>query len=103
MLQQRDPVASIIPVGDSWRAQVRRKGHPVQTKTFPKKVLAEQWARGVEADIDAGRTGVASASGAARNMTIGGLIDQYTEEIGSQKPFGRNKEDVLTRGSGGNR
>ena len=90
-------MASIIPVGDSWRAQVRRKGHPVQTKTFPKKVLAEQWARGVEADIDAGRTGVASASGAARNMTIGGLIDQYTEEIGSQKPFGRNKEDVLKR------
>ncbi len=35
LLQQRDDVANIIPVGDSWHAQVRRKGHPVQTKTFP--------------------------------------------------------------------
>jgi hypothetical protein len=90
-------VPSIIPVGDSWRAQVRRKGHPVQTKTFPKKILAELWARGIEADIDAGRTGVSSASGAARHLTIGKLIERYTQEIGRQKPFGRNKEDVLKR------
>ena len=97
VLQQGDGVASIIPVGDSWRAQVRRKGHPVQTKTFPKKILAEQWARGIEADIDAGRTGVSSASGEARHLTIGKLIERYTEEIGKQKPFGRNKKDVLKR------
>ncbi len=90
-------MASIIQLGDSWRAQVRRKGHPVQTKTFPKKALAELWARRIEADIDAGRTGVSSASGAARHMTIGTLIDRYTEEIGKQKPFGRNKADVLKR------
>ena len=90
-------MSSIIPVGASWRAQVRRKRHPVQTKTFPKKVLAEQWARGVEADIDAGRTGVTSASGTARNPTIGGLIDRYTEEVGRRKPFGRNKQDVLAK------
>ncbi len=87
-------MASIIPVGDSWRAQVRRKGNPVQTKTFTKKILAELWARGIEADIDSGRTGVSSASGAARHLTIGKLIERYTEEIGKQKPFGRNKDDV---------
>ena len=97
VLQQGGRVASIIPVGDSWRAQVRRKGHPVQTKTFPKKTLAELWARGIEADIDAGRTGVSSASGAARHLTIGKLIERYTDEIGKQKPFGRNKDDVLKR------
>ncbi len=90
-------MASIISVGDAWRAQVRRKGHPVQTKTFAKKVLAEIWARGIEADIDAGRTGVASASGAARYLTLGKLIDRYTDEIGKQRPFGRNKDDVLRR------
>ena len=66
-------MANIIPVGDSWRAKVRRAGHPAQTKTFPKKVLAEFRARGIEpeADNDAGRTGVSSASGAARMLTYG--------------------------------
>ena len=58
-------MASIILIGGSWRAQVRRKGHPPQTRSFAKKKLAEEWARAVEADIDAGRTGVVPASGAS--------------------------------------
>jgi hypothetical protein len=52
-------MASIIPVGDKWRAQVRRKGHEpqtqTQTQTFEKKADAEKWARRVESEIEAGR------------------------------------------------
>jgi len=37
-----------------WQAQVRRKGWPVQTRTFTSKRDAEAWARRVEADIERG-------------------------------------------------
>jgi integrase len=84
-------MASIIQVGDKWRAQVRRKNSPVQTKTFTSKILAEKWARRVESEIDQGRTGVNMPS----TRTIGSLIDQYKDEIGEAKPFGKNKASVL--------
>ena len=84
-------MGSIIAIGDKWRAQVRRKGHAAQTKTFTKKILAERWITRVESEIDAGRTGV-SVPG---KETLGSLIDRYTLEIGKAKPFGRNKEAVL--------
>lgn len=84
-------MGSVIAIGEKWRAQVRRKGAPAQTKTFNKKILAEKWVTRIESEIDAGRTGV-SVPG---KQTIGGLIDQYTIEIGKFKPFGRNKEHTL--------
>jgi len=85
-------MASIIKVGAKWRAQVRRKGFPARTETFPTKILAEKWARGVEADIDAGRAGMAPKHG----PTVGNLIERYSDEVGKAKPFGRNKAAVLT-------
>lgn len=87
-------MASIIPIAGKWRAQVRRKGHPPQTQTFPTKILAEKWARRVEAEIDAGKAGL-RASG--KPVSVARLIERYTEEVGSSKPFGRNKTDVLNR------
>lgn len=86
-------MASIIKVGDKWRAQVRRKGHAVQTKTFGSRILAERWARQVEGDIEAGRAGVAPSS----TVTMRELIARHQVEIGALKPFGRNKSDVLIR------
>lgn len=49
-------MASVIQVGKRWRAQVRRKGHAPQCKTFRVKAQADAWARQVEAAIDAGQT-----------------------------------------------
>jgi len=51
-------MASIIQVGDKCRAQVRRRGHAAQSKSFGTKVLAQTFARRVESDIDSGRAGV---------------------------------------------
>jgi len=79
-----------MPNTDKWRAQVRRKGHKTQTKTFGKKVLAERWVTRIEADIDAGRTGILAPS----RETLGHLIDRYTDEIGKHNPFGRNKDQL---------
>lgn len=85
-------MASIIQVGETWRAQVRPAGHKSQTKTFRTKALAQQWARQLEADIDTGRV---SRAPAKQTVTIGQLVDRYTDEVGSAKPFGRNKAAVL--------
>lgn len=84
-------MASIIRVKGNWRAQVRRRGHATQTRTFPTKILAQQWARQLETEIDAGRAMPAKAS----RQTVGDLVDRYTDEVGQAKPFGRNKAAVL--------
>lgn len=45
-------MASIQKRAKSWRAVIRRKGHPVQIKSWPTKAAAEAWARSVESAMD---------------------------------------------------
>jgi integrase len=84
-------MASILKVGDAWRAQVRRKGHKSVSETFPTKAQAQAWARKVEAEMDARRFN--DVRGLA-NITLKELIDWYSEEIGGTHPFGK-KSAVL--------
>lgn len=86
-------MASILKVSNAWRAQVRRRGHSTLSQTFPTKVLAQQWARHIEGELDAGRA-VGKPKPAA---TMAQLIDKYETEVGAAKPFGRNKQDVLRK------
>ena len=55
--------------GKTWRAIIRRKGFPVQSKTFESKKDAEAWAAVIEA-----RMGVGQFDGlqlkAAKTMTV---------------------------------
>lgn len=88
----RNEMASVIKVGGKWRAQVRRKGFPVETKTFDVKAQATAWAAKVEGDMIAMRH---QDTRIIANKTVGYLIDRYSDEIGSVRPFGRNKKDVL--------
>lgn len=81
-------MASIIKVGEKWRAQVRQRGHKPQTRTFGTKVLATQWARQIEADFDTGR---ATTAPVKREITVLALFERYAEEVGAVKPFGTNK------------
>lgn len=85
-------MASIIKIGDSWRAQIRRKGHKAMTETFPNKALAVKWARQIEAEMDARK--FKDVRG-LENITLKELIERYEGEIGGQKPFGKNKAAVL--------
>jgi integrase len=84
-------MGSIIKIGEKHRAQFRHKGVPTQTRTFSTKILAEKWLTRLEADYDAGRTGIVAPS----KDKIGPLIDRYTEEVGKAKPFGKNKANTL--------
>lgn len=87
-------MASIIQIGDKWRAQVRRKGHPTQTKTFSTKALAKHWAKTVEGDTEKLNAGVMPKGEA---WTVGKLVERYEEKVGATKPFGKNKADVLKK------
>lgn len=80
-------MASILKIGNSWRAQVRLRGMPSQAKTFPTQRQAQAWARAVEA----------GHSQQQSNATMAALIDRYETEMTASKPFGRNKADVLAR------
>jgi len=80
-------MASLLKVGNTWRAQVRRKGHKSITETFPTEAQVAAWARKVEAEMDARRFN--DTRGLA-NITLKELIDWCFEEIGVAHPFGKN-------------
>lgn len=61
-----------------WQAKIRRKGWPVQSKSFRTKVEAETWARGVESEID---RGVFQSSSDAERTTFGDLAKRFREEF----------------------
>lgn len=65
--------------GERIRAIVRRKGYPVQCKTFARKGDAVKWARKVEGEID---QGVPSAS----KDSVASLLKRYHEEVSPKKP-----------------
>lgn len=64
-------MASITKIGERWRAQVRRRGHPSKARTFDTRKEAETWARRVEAGIDA------ASPVAADDLTVKELILEY--------------------------
>lgn len=64
-------MASILPVGNRWRAQVRRAGKST-SRTFDTKREAEQWGRRVEAGLDAQAVDLATA-----DITVGELIEEF--------------------------
>jgi hypothetical protein len=85
-------MASILKLGTTWRAQVRRKGHKSISETFATKAQAQAWARQIEAQMDARRFD--DVRGLA-NLTLKELIDWYVDVVGGTQPFGRNKRAVL--------
>ncbi|MEJ0003437.1 MAG: tyrosine-type recombinase/integrase [Pararobbsia sp.] len=64
-------MASILPVGDKWRAQVRRRGQSI-AKTFKTKGAAQAWARDKESEIDKGARVVD-----LETVTVGQLVIDY--------------------------
>ena len=61
-----------------WQAQVRKKGQPLQAKTFETRALAEQWARAIEVEID---KGVFVSRAEAESTTLKELLERYLAEV----------------------
>lgn len=45
-------MATLEKRGDYWRAKIRRKGYPIQSRSFDTKAQAEQWTSDTENDMD---------------------------------------------------
>jgi len=61
-----------------WQVQVRKKGQPLQTKTFETRALAEQWARSIEVEMD---KGVFISRAEAESTTLKELLERYLDEV----------------------
>jgi hypothetical protein len=68
--------------GQYWRAKVRRRGFPEQSRSFDTRSKAEVWARSVESEMDRGI--YVDRSEAEKNL-LGDLIDRYLREVTPKK------------------
>jgi integrase len=89
-------VASVIEVKGKWRAQVRRKGHSVYTRTFPTKAAADRWARQLEVDIDRGMVDASAAKLASRVTLVADLIKSYRELRDQARPISDSSTEHYT-------
>jgi integrase len=65
-------MASVLQIGDRWRAQIRRPGRKSISKTFDTKREAEQWARRTESAMDEQQTALVTA-----DITVRELIGEF--------------------------
>lgn len=75
-------MGSIINRDGKWRAQIRRKGHPNQCKTFPTKAQAERWVRQRESDMDNGGEPVQGST-----LTVSELVKAYRDLRDRARPI----------------
>jgi len=80
-------MASIVKVGEKWRALVRRKGHPTLCKTFRVKAQAEAWARQIEVDIDRGQAPTPKTV-IGRTLLLQDVVDTYRQLRDGSRPIG---------------
>lgn len=95
-------MGSIINRLGRYRAQVRRKGHPPQCKTFATKAQAQAWVRQMEGDLE--------ASPVARlgTLTVGHIITAYRTLREKGRPISDTSNEhymlkALDRGLGSKR
>ncbi|MES9995629.1 tyrosine-type recombinase/integrase [Desulfovibrio aminophilus] len=60
-----------------WEVRIRKKGYPVQSKTFETKVTADAWARMVESEMD---RGIFVSREEAESTTLKSALDRYIRE-----------------------
>ena len=75
--------------GDKWRAIVRKKGFPPQSKTFSTKARAQRWAREIEGQLEDGSF---SDEKVLARHKLGDIILRYRKRI---PDIGRTKDACL--------
>jgi integrase len=75
-------MATIRQRKDRWQAIIKRKGHPLQSKTFDRRKDAEKWARQQERLMDAGQWVDRTQ---AEQTTLESLLSRYLQEVSSTK------------------
>ena len=65
-----------------WQAQVRRRGYPLQSKTFSTRAAAERWAKSLEVEMIQGSF-VSRVE--AESTTLHELLERYISEVSPLK------------------
>ena len=102
-------MATIEKRGPFWRVKIRRTGLPAQTRTFDNRTQAQQWARGVESEID---KGIVVDRRIAQRLSLAEVLERYRREVTptkrgaadenlrlkamAQRPFARIRMSALT-------
>lgn len=81
-------MATIQKRKNRYTATVRRKGFPVQTRTFATKKDAGQWARGIESQCD---RGVVTDHTAPFRVQTGTLLKRYAQATASKRNAPRER------------
>lgn len=79
----------------TYRAKVRKHGHPIRTKTFTRLTDARTWARQLEAKIDKGQT---IPDQEVSKKTVADAIDRYLRDVlpyQSRNKNAKNKTRLL--------
>ena len=76
-----------------WQAQIIRRGHKRQYKTFDTKTQAEAWARQVEGEMD---RGVFTSRAEAEATTLTEALDRYVREVTPRKKATTADREIYT-------
>jgi len=76
-----------------YRAKVRLKGHPHESKTFSRRTDAKRWVRSIEAAIDEGRRTTHSE---AQRRTLAQLLDKYEAQVLPEKRSQQTQRQMLS-------
>ncbi|MEY2333070.1 site-specific integrase [Acidithiobacillus ferrianus] len=85
-------MASILPRKDrdsniiGWQARVRKKGYPLQVKTFDRKGQAQAWAKQLEVEME---RGVWQDRSEAEQTTLAEALGRYGRDVSSLKKSGQ--------------
>lgn len=75
-----------------WQAQIKRKGFPLQVKTFRTKAEATQWATVTESEM---MRGVWRDRSRAEFTSVADLLDRYAREILPKKKSRQGPSSVI--------
>mgnify|MGYP000362663970 CR=1 FL=1 len=81
-----------------WEVKIRKKGYPTQSKTFTRKMDAEDWARDIESEMS--RSAFLSRK-EAEGTTLEEAIDRFLEEFAdnyAQSRHIKSKANIVKKG-----
>ncbi|MCC4260832.1 site-specific integrase [Pseudomonas aestusnigri] len=87
-------MAYIEKRGDSWRAQVRRKGYPTISATFDTKAEAQRWATEIEGDMSRARFVDIRE---AEQTSIADALRRYRREVTDYKKGAKQESTRIDR------
>ena len=77
--------------GESWEAQIRRRGYPAQSRTFDTKAQAQRWATKLEREMDE------RAITGGQNITGEKMFERFRDEVSPERKGAKWEQDRINR------